>query len=150
MHVVDPELVKGEIGEAGIEASLWISLQIPDLSPRRGASFDHTAERHARLVERVAAFMAPGQQKGGARVAREVPRMARQRRHQEQGRAVEIAGDAEERGEGRASLSLESGQCARAGEPHQPLDVGDGRGMRFFGIDGGVRHGGLDPSDELE
>src|SRR6202167_668882 len=99
MHVVDPELVKGEIGEAGIEASLWISLQIPDLSPRRGGSLNQTTERHARLVERVPAFMAPSQQKGGARVAREVPRMARQRRHQEQGLAVEIAGDAEERGE---------------------------------------------------
>ena len=76
--------------------------------------------------------------------------MTRQRRHEEQGRAVEIAGDAEERGEGRASLSLESGQCACTGEPHQPLDVGDGRGVRLLGIDGGVRHGGLDASDGLE
>ena len=76
--------------------------------------------------------------------------MARQRRHEEQRRAVEIAGDANERGEGRASLSLESGQSAGAGEPHQPLDVGDGRGVRFFRIFGGVRHGGLDASNGLE
>ena len=102
------------------------------------------------MVERVATVMSPGQQKGGARVVGEVPGVARQRRHQEQGRAVEIAGDAKERGEGRASLSLESGQGAGAGEPHQPLDVGDGRGMGFIGISGGVRHGGLDASDGLE
>jgi hypothetical protein len=102
------------------------------------------------MVERVATFVSPGQEKGGARVVGEVPRMARQRRHEEQGRAVEIAGDAEERGEGRASVSFESGQCAGAGETHQPLDVGDGRGLRFFGIDGGLRHGGLDASNGLE
>ena len=150
MHVVDLKLIEGEIGEAGIEASFGIALQIPHLSPRRGASFDQAAERHARLVERVAAFMSPGQQKGGARVVREVPRMARQRRHEEQGRAVEIAGDAKERGEGRASLGVEGGKCARAGETHQPFDVGDGRGLRLFGIDGGVRHGDLDASNRLE
>jgi hypothetical protein len=149
MHVLDPEAEEAEIGKAGIEASFGIALQIPDLSLRRGASFDPTAERHARLVERVAAFMGPGQQERGARVARKVPRMARQPRHEEQGRAVEIAGDPKERGEGRASLGLESGQRARAGETHQPFDVGDGRGLRLFGIDGGVRHGDLDASNNL-
>ncbi len=76
--------------------------------------------------------------------------MARQRRHEEQGRAVEIAGDADERGERRASRRLERRQCAGAGEPHQTLRVGDGRGLGFIGINGGVRHGGLDASDGLE
>ena len=76
--------------------------------------------------------------------------MARQRRHEEQGRAVEIAGDADERGEGRASLRLKRRQCAGAGEPHQPLGVGDRLGMGFIGIIRGVRHGGLDASDGLE
>ena len=41
MHVLDPEAEDAEIGKAGIEASFRIALQIPDLSPRRGASFDH-------------------------------------------------------------------------------------------------------------
>ena len=102
------------------------------------------------MVERVAALVAAGQQEGGARVGGEVPCMARQRRHEEQGRAVEIAGDADERGERRASRRLKRGQSAGAGEPHQPLDVGDGRGMGLIGIDGGVRHSGLDASDGLE
>ena len=35
MHVVDPELVKGEIGETSVEASLGIPLQIPNLGARR-------------------------------------------------------------------------------------------------------------------
>ena len=43
MHVIDPEPVKREIGEAGVEASLRIALQIPDLGARRGASFDPPA-----------------------------------------------------------------------------------------------------------
>ena len=88
------------------------------------------------MVERVAAFGASGQQEGGARVVREVPGVARQGRHEEQGRAVEIAGDADERGQRRASRRLERRQCAGAGEPHQPLDVGDGLGMGFIGITG--------------
>ena len=101
------------------------------------------------MVERVATVVAPRQQERGARVVGEVAGMARQRRHEEQGRAVEIAGDADERGQGRASRRLQSGQRAGAGEPHQPLGVGDRPGMGLVGI-GGVRHGGLDVSDGLE
>ena len=102
------------------------------------------------MVERVAALLAPGQQKGGARVVEDVPGVARQRRHEEQGGAVEIARDTDERGQGRASSRLQSRQCADAGKPHQPLGVGDGLGMGLIRIGGGVRHGGLDAWVGLE
>ncbi len=149
MHVLNSKREQAEIGEAGIEPGLGVALQIPGLGARRGASFDATAERHAWMVERVAADGAPGEQQGRARVVGEVPRMARERRDEEERRAVEIAGDADQRGERRASR-LERSQSAGAGEPHQPLGVGDRRGMGLVRISGGVRHDGLDALVGLE
>jgi hypothetical protein len=75
--------------------------------------------------------------------------VARQRRHEEQGGAIEIVGDADERGQGWPRR-LERRQRAGAGEPHQPLDVGDGRAMGLNGINWGARHGNLDGSSRLE
>ena len=149
MHVVDSKRKHGEIGEAGIEPGLGIAAQIPGLGARRGASFDATAKRHARMVERVAAFRAPGHEQGRARIVRQIPGMARERREEEERGAVEIAGDADERRERRASR-LECRQGAGAGEPHQPLGVGDGARMGLIQISGGVRHDGLDAWGGLE
>ena len=80
----------------------------------------------------------------------EVPHVSRERRHEEEGRAVEIAGDADQRGERRASCRVKGRQCAGAGEPHQPLGVGDRLGMGLIRVSGGVRHDGLDAWGGLE
>ena len=103
------------------------------------------------MIERVAALVAPGQEQGGARVVGEVPHVAGKRRHEEERRAVEIAGDADERGERRAARRLQRRQRAGAGESHQPLGVGHGLAMGLIvGIVGDARHCGLDPSGKSE
>ena len=151
MHVLDPKLVEGEIGKTGIEASLRIALQIP--RPWRAAPA-HRSTRPLKvtrgMVERVAAV--------GARRSTGGRRAGRSARFLVWRDSVDIRN----RGAPSKSLAtptsvvsgaprrLERRQGARAGEPHQPLDVGDGLGMGFVGIDGGVRHGGLDASDGLE
>ena len=100
------------------------------------------------MVERVAAMMLPGHEQRGARVAGEIPGMARERRHEEERRAVEIAGHADQRRQRTASRRLQRRQRAGAGEPHQPLGVGDGVGMSVVRIGERVGHGGLEASGE--
>ena len=50
---------------------------------------------------------------------------------------------------GAPPVGVKRRQCAGASEPHQPLDVGDRRGMDLV-RSGGIRHGGLDASSGLE
>jgi hypothetical protein len=150
MHALNAQLEHAEIGKLRIQGRLPIALQIPRLGAARRVEFDPAAKRDARMVQRVAAVVGARQQERGARVVGKVPGVARQRRHQEQRRAVEIAGDADQRGQRAAPLRLQRRQSAGSGEPHQPLGVGNRFGMGLVGIDGGVRHLGLEVSGDRD
>src|SRR5271163_383924 len=144
MHALDSQPEHAEIGKPRIQSRLPIALQIPRLGAARRFEIDPPAKRDAGMVQRVAAVAGAGQQERGARIASQVPGVARQRRHQEQRRAVEIAGDADQCGQGTAALRLQRRQRAGSGEPHQSFGVGDRLGMGLVRIGRGVRHGGLE------
>ena len=93
------------------------------------------------MVQRVAPPGRLGQEDRRPRVGLNAPCVQRQGRHQEQGRAVEVAGDSHERRKRRPGLRRKGGERRSPGKPHEALGVRDRLAPGGFRIGRGLRHG---------
>jgi len=96
MHALDAHAPHGEVAEADVELGLGIAANIALARGRIVVANDRAADGEAGLVERVASPADAGDEQRSAGVVGEVPGVAGEFRHQEQRRAVPIAGDADE------------------------------------------------------
>ena len=124
MHALDREPEMGEVGEPRIEPGLGVAAQIAQARPRIGTTLDSAAECEPRMIEGVASIVSFRQQQRSAIVMGEISGMAGERRHEQERRAVEVARDADQRGQ-RSALPLERGESAGPREPHEQLRGGD-------------------------
>ena len=141
MHRPDREPVKGEIDKVGVKLGLGIALEIARPRALGVCPLDPAAQRNARMVQGIASLGLLGQEERRAGIVHQMPRVAGERRHQEEGRAVKIARDSDQRGQRRPRFRLEGCERAEAGKPHQAFRVGDRRGVLGLWIEGRFRHG---------